>query len=237
MSESKDITITLTSCARWDLLESTIKSLIQFWDGPKPMRILVYEDNNLNDNEKKLLEDLFCDWGYIGSKAVAYIGLRCGKVGQIKAIDELYKFVTTPYIFHCEDDWTFTKTGFIQKSLSILEEKPNIMQVWLRNPNDRNGHPAIGQVLTTEDGVKYQMMKTGFRGLWHGFSFNPGLRRLSDYQKLYPNGMYADVHWSPSNPLQAEQLVGKQYFKHGFRAATTLEGYVRHIGSGRHVNG
>lgn len=229
----KEITICLTSCGRWDLLEKTIKSLVQFWDGPKPEKLLIYEDQNLTVDQFNLMSNLVESWVL----DFCPVEIDYGKVGQIEAIDWLYSKVTTPYIMHQEDDFEFFKTGFIEKSLSILEEKPNIMQVWLRNPNDRNGHPCIGIVQKTSDGVKYQMMKTGFRGLWHGFSFNPGLRRLSDYQRLYPNGMYADVHWSPSNPLQAEQLVGKQYFKHGYRAATLLEGFCSHIGNGRHVNG
>lgn len=229
----KEITVCITSCGRWDLLETTIKSLVQFWDGPKPEKFLIYEDQNLTDRHKTILHDLV-------SKSINGqwpFEIYTGKVGQIKAIDIMYEQVTTPYIFHLEDDWEFTKTGFIQKSIAILEEKPMTCQVWIREPNDRNGHPAIGQVITLESGVKYQLMKTGFRGVWHGFSFNPGLRRLSDYQKLFPRAMYADIHWSPSNPWQAEQLVGKQYFRHGFRAATLLEGFVRHIGNNRHVHG
>jgi hypothetical protein len=227
------ITVCLTSCGRWDLLETTIKSLVQFWDGPKPEKFLIYEDQNLTDQHKTILHDLV-------SKSINGqwpFEIFTGKVGQIKAIDIMYEQVTTPYIFHLEDDWQFTKTGFIQKSLAILEEKPMTCQVWIREPNDRNGHPAIGQVITLECGVKYQLMKTAYRGVWHGFSFNPGLRRLSDYQKLFPKAMYADIHWSPSNPWQAEQLVGKQYFRHGFRAATLLEGYCKHIGNNRHVHG
>jgi hypothetical protein len=213
------------------LLEITLKSLIQFWDGPKPERLLIYEDQSLDEMHYEALKiglttmlSNFCPFD-----------IRHGKRGQIMAIDVLYSEVKTPYIFHCEDDWEFTKTGFVQKSLAILEEKPMTCQVWIRHPNDRNQHPAIGQVITLESGVKYQLMKTGFRGVWHGFSFNCGLRRLVDYQKLFPKGMYADIHWSPSNPLQAEQLVGKQYFRHGFRAATLLEGYCKHIGNNRHV--
>ena len=155
------ITICLTSCGRWDLLERTIKSLVQYWDGPKPEKLLIYEDQDLTDQYKRILHNLVTtclngEWEF---------EIYSGKVGQIAAITILYSKVTTPYIFHEEDDWETFKTGFVQRSLSILEEKPNIMQVWLRQPNDRNGHPAIGQILTTEDGVKYQMMKTGYRGL------------------------------------------------------------------------
>jgi hypothetical protein len=233
----KKISICLTSCNRWDLLEQTIKSLIEHWDGLPPSSFFIHEDQDLS------LEAIQVFWSGLNglvtslNKDWPLIELSWGKVGQIKAIDLMYAKVQTPYIYHEEDDWTTTKSGFIQKSLSILEENPMISQVWIRHPNDRNGHPAIGQVKTTSDGVKYQMMKTGYRGVWFGHSWNPGLRRLSDYQKLFPNGMYSEIHWSPSNPLQAEQLVGKKYFKNGYRASTLLEGFCLHSGINRHVKG
>jgi hypothetical protein len=221
----KKIDCILTSCGRWDLLATTLSSFFEFVDFPIA-NFLVYEDSGQPIPEYFKTEFPFIKW---------IEPLK--KTGQIFAIDSLYSKVENEYIMFLEDDWTFTKTGFIQKSLSILEENPMISQVWIREPNDRNGHPASGQVQKTSDGVKYQMMKTGFRGVWHGHSFNPGLRRLADYQKLFPNGMYSEIHWSPSNPLQAEQLVGKKYFKNGFRAATLLDGYVVHSGNGRHVKG
>src|ERR1035441_5909366 len=63
--------------------------------------------------------------------------------GQIKSIDKAYARVKTPYIFACEDDWCFYKSGFIEKSLEILEKYPKILQVWLREHNDTNGHPIV----------------------------------------------------------------------------------------------
>lgn len=234
MLESKGVTICLTSCSRWDLLEKTIKSLVQFWDGPKPEKLLIYEDQDLTVQHFSTLYGFVNEWLYFSGW---FFEIYHGKKGQIGAIDFLYSKVQTPYIAHWEDDWTTTKSGFIQKSLSILEEKPNIMQVWIREPNDRNGHPASGQVLQTSDGIKYQMMKYGYRGQFHGFSFNPGLRRLSDYKAVFPNGFAAEIPWNPKNPLESEIRIGKKFFKHGFRAATTLDGYVRHIGNGRHING
>ena len=232
--ENKGITICLTSCSRWDLLEKTIKSLVQFWDGPKPEKLLIYEDQNLTEDQFNLMSDFVESW--IGD--FCPVEIDYGKVGQIEAIDRLYDQVTTPYIFHQEDDFQFFNTGFVQKSLSILEEKPNIMQVWIRAPNDRNRHPCHGVAQKTTDGTKYHVLKTGYMGKWHGFSFNPGLRRLSDYQKLFPNGFASEIPWNPKNPLESEILVGRKFFKNGFRAATLLDGYCRHIGgNGRHVNG
>jgi hypothetical protein len=205
--------------------------MVDFWDGEPPFAFYINEDSGL---PLPTAIEFYINSVWSGCKYVEFAGNK----NQIAAIDRMYQAVETPYIFHQECDWTTTKSGFIQKSLSILEENPMISQVWIRHPNDRNGHPAIGQVKTTSDGVKYQMMKTGYRGVWFGHSWNPGLRRLSDYQKLFPNGMYSEIHWSPSNPLQAEQLVGKKYFKNGYRACTLLEGYVVHSGgNGRHVKG
>jgi hypothetical protein len=227
-SLNKDITICLTSCGRFDLLERTIKSLVEFWDGPPPKQFLIYEDNN--DFVTK-----FLNLGTLGihEKFGIIPKVFGGKVGQIKAIDHLYSKVKTPYIFHCEDDWEFYRSGFIEQSLNILEEVPNIMQVWIREPNDRNGHPAHGIRRKTTNGTKYQMLATGYRKDWNGFSLNPGLRRLSDYQKIGP---YSGITtFDPANPLKSEIEVGKAYFRNGFRAATLLTGYCRHIGgNGRH---
>jgi hypothetical protein len=234
----KQITIALTSCGRWDLLEKTIKSLVQFWDGPKPVELLIYEDcgNEKYDKNQSGLSFYIPLVDFIRSVGWKISILGPNHIGQIGAIDFLYSKVKTPYIFHCEDDFEFFNTGFIQKSLSILEEKENIMQVWLRAPNDRNGHPCHGVAQKTTDGTKYHVLKTGYMGKWHGFSFNPGLRRLSDYQKLFPNGFAAEIPWNPKNPLESEILVGRKFFKNGFRAATLLDGYCRHIGgNGRHV--
>jgi len=230
------ITITLTSCGRWDLLERTIKSLVQFWDGPPPAAFFICEDSqkwNQGDATKlmaSIMAEFPKDWKINGR-------FFSGKVGQIKAIDLMYAQVQTPYIFHCEDDWEFTKSGFIQKSLSILEEKPSIMQVWLRNPNDRNGHKCTGAPQMTNDRTKYQMLSAEHMNVWGGFSLNPGLRRFSDYQKLFPNGYSGVTTFDPKNPLKSEIEIGQIYKKSGFRAATLLQGFTRHIGNGRHVNG
>jgi hypothetical protein len=231
--EGKEVTVCLTSCNRWDLLDQTLRTLIKSWSSPVPKSILIHEDWDLS------LEAVSIFWQGLNrlkreeDPTFPDIELTWGKMGQIKAIDHLYSKVQTPYIFHCEDDWTFHRTGFIEKSLDILESDPKISNVWIRNPNDRNGHPAFGGIRKANGGTRYQLMSPNFaKGKFRGFSFNPGLRRLSDYQLIGP---YSKITtFDPKQPLRSEIAVGQAYYRHGFRACTLPEGYCTHSGNNRH---
>ena len=227
--ENKEITICLTSCARFDLLETTIKTLIEFWDGPSPEAFYINEDSGLPIPES-IGSHIKSMWPNCDYKEFA--GLK----NQIAAIDRMYKEVKTPYIFHNECDWSFFKTGFIGQSLDILEKEPKIMQVWIRSQNDRNGHPATGVPRITPNRTRYQMMSSDYRGQWSGFALNPGLRRLSDYKNLFPNGYAGVTTFNIKEPWKSEIEVGQVYKKAGFKAATLMQGFVKHLGNGRHVS-
>ena len=48
------------------------------------------------------------------NKYPTYTWLILGKQKkQVPAIDQAYSLVETEWVFHCEDDWEFTKPGFI----------------------------------------------------------------------------------------------------------------------------
>ena len=90
----------------------------------------------------------------------------------------------TPYIFHLEDDWEFTRPGFMEKSRALLETDPKMLLVQLRhwNPDERLTYIAPDQSWGRVDPAPDTP--------WHGFSFNPALRRLSDWQaagKFFPS--------------------------------------------------
>jgi hypothetical protein len=224
------VSITLTSCGRHDLLTETLRSLNNSWDGPD-CELLIYEDADLTEKEEAKLLTL-CEM----AAPRFQITLLSGKVGQIAAIDALYSLVKTPLIFHCEDDWFFYGTGYYTASLSILQAVPNCSMVWLRAQNDRNGHPATGPIRMTLSRIRFQRMSDKHGGgAWCGFSFNPGLRRLADYQRIFPKGYAAVAPFNPAAAWTAESAVGKIYKKAGMSAFTLLNGYVRHTGHGRHI--
>lgn len=219
------IDVTITSCGRQDLLKQTIESFLKFADLPIS-KIYVYEDSGkkgINDHLKVLFPQ------------IEFIE-PCPKVGQIKALDCLLSKVTTEYYFGLEDDWTTLSSGFMAQSLDILQSQPNISEVWLRLRNERNGHPVQPSVYRAKSGTKYQLVKTDYRGQWHGTSFGPTLRRLSNYKNLFPNGYAGVTTFNIKEPWKSEIEVGQVYKKAGFKAATLMQGFVKHLGNGRHIS-
>jgi hypothetical protein len=220
-----DITVVVTSCNRHDLLARTLESFRAHETEGRVARILVAEDGDANP------EAVCVRFGAEHFRT----GVR---VGQIALIDRAYAQVTTPYIFHLEDDWEFYRPGFMQKSRAFLEREALILLVQLRAWNDTNGHPLAFRAPNGSFGI----MATGYSDCWHGFTFNPGLRRLSDYRLLgasyerQPRTMYVKpVKATAALPYEVE--ASAFYHRLGYKAAILDEGgYVRHIGEERHVS-
>jgi hypothetical protein len=190
------VTVCLTSCGRFDLLRQTVDSFERLNTHPIAER-LIYEDSGQPIPDGLLPEG----WRVVGNE----------KIGQYAAIDRLYAEVKTPYIFHLEDDWDFYRSGFIEASMPFLED-PKCVTVWLRERNDTNGHPVEGDRLILNHAKR-----------WHGFTLNPGLRRLKDYHAVAPFGG------------RDEASIGLIYKERGYYAAITPQGYVRHTGCKRSV--
>src|ERR1700733_11803851 len=98
-----DITVVVTSCNRHDLLARTLESFRVHETEGRVARILVAEDGD-------------ADPGPVCARFGAEYFCTGARVGQIKLIDQAYALVTTPLIFHLEDDWKFYRAGFMQKS-------------------------------------------------------------------------------------------------------------------------
>ena len=177
----------LTSCGRQDLLEKTLDSFFAFNTYPVAQTIIVEDGpQEANSHLAEKYAGRNITWLATGQRR-----------GQIAAIDYAYSFVEHPYIFHLEDDWQFYQAGFIEKSLTILDALPDCLQVWIRALHDTNRIPIADQRETTQ-GVAFQRVESGYLGRWHGFSFNPGLRRARDYDRL---GRFAwHVQHNPADP-------------------------------------
>ena len=224
------LTVALLSCGRFDLLRLTIESLIRK-SSQRIDEIIVTEDSGLPDAERRL-DEVLRPFGILVTKFV-----HGERHGIFACMDEIYRRVNTPYVLHLEDDWvcTSSKSDFVQRSIKILKARPDILQVWLRAPQDCNGHP-LEQDTHDVEGAKYRLLSTGFEGIWHGYSNNPNIRRISDYSLLGPGG-YSELSGASSGDTEAR--VGDFYYRRGFRAAVLCEpdaGFV-HVGVSRSIEG
>lgn len=216
VSSSADITFVLTSCGRFDLLADTLASFLAFNTAPIA-RFLLIEDS--------------------GDAGVHGVVERCGvrfdvllnesRCGQMKSLDLAYAGVETPYIFHCEDDWTFFRGGFIEESLLLLENIPAVSTVKCR----RRGQNAIHDFVTGSApisrlaGVEFRQPALDVHPAWGGYSFNPGLRRRADYRRL---GSFAEC---------GHEIDVSRWFKqHGMGIASLERPACETTGVERHVH-
>jgi hypothetical protein len=202
---NRDVTFALTSCGRLDLLERTICSFRKHNTYPIARWIMVEDSGNVDVYET-----------LIHRYTEFEVRFNEHRIGPIPSMFRLYDGISTPWIFHCEDDWEFYANEFIEPSFSVLEGDANLLQVWLHDTN-----PIVRflpEVYTTA-GVPYRLLPPVIDGIWCGYSTNPGLRRTSDQDQI-------------DRSIVHESDVSRQFLKDGRRAAALLSNYVRHIGDG-----
>jgi Glycosyltransferase like family 2 len=208
-----DYTLVVTSCCRLDLLERTLRSFYSHVD-VAPKELIVVEDS-----AEEQVRDVVDALGVPAQTIV-----RGARIGQVQAIDHAYAKVTTPLIFHCEDDWLFTRGGFIAESAVVLQAREDFSMVGLRPRAELNPLVRRSPVQWLGE-VAYLEMDPKLHPEHFGYSFNPGLRRLSDYHRIGPYAL-----------LGEEADVSYAFKKAGYRTANLEVPAVEHIGYGRHID-
>ena len=98
-SKESQITLVVTSCGRLDLLKATLDSFDRY--NTAPIReVFITEDAG----DEGVAGILPAHW-----KEHCTVFVNRPKLGQLASIDLAYGHVSTPYIFHCEDDWEFCR--------------------------------------------------------------------------------------------------------------------------------
>ena len=208
MDINKKVTVVLTSCNRLDLLNETIQSFHKF--NTYPIEEFIIIEDSTDKKAIQYLKENYSDYTLIFNEE---------RIGTFKSIDKAYSQVNTPYVFHLEDDWKFVKEGFIEDSMKILEHKPKVINVWIRALTDTMEHPFSKEKYTTQD-IGYHIMDRYYNG-YTGFSTNPGLRRLSDHNRIGGLGKFGP---------RAEILAGQEFLKLGCYAVILENKYIEHTG-------
>jgi glycosyltransferase involved in cell wall biosynthesis len=219
------VTVCITSFNRPKLLEQTISSLLENSDYDYK-DIFVLDDSGQPDKVQEVCNRF-------GDK----VTFRANKktLGQVKTIDALYAMVTTPYILHCEDDYLFEgNPGFVQESISLLEELDDVHQVWIRHFEDyQTSHGADYQsiaepnLLQSQSGIGYKKIANPHYGTWCGFSWNPGIRRLKDYKHMFPNGF---AEFEDLKGIDSELFCNEHAKKLGYGAVLLTSGACYNVG-------
>lgn len=220
------VSVVCTSFNRPDLLEKTLKSFFKFNKYPIEQFIVIDDSGEVGCNSHLAEQFPTVEFQY-----------NQVRLGQIESVDKGYSQVTSRYVFHLEEDWLFYNYNFIPHSLSILKSNPSVMQVWLRANNDTNGHGHYDSPRSAWYGnneVVYYIVKKGHAKKWHGFSFNPTLRRMGDYFQHAP---YSSITtFIPKQPWVSEMEIGQYMVDRNYVAAIIKgDGYVKHIGDNRGI--
>lgn len=212
---TSDVTMVVTSCRRFDLLEKTLTSFFKWNDYPLK-EIIIIEDSD--DTGIFQFKDLFPD------QPIRVIFNEIN-IGQTRSVDKAYAEVTTPFIFHIEDDWEFTDFGVIRDLKTALETEPNALLALARTETDIPKY--VGSVRTTKkNGISYKRLYPELHFRWYTFTYNPTLKRTADYRQL-PEG-YAGV---------GNELALSRFYKAQNKDLCWVLGHdVRHIGGHGRTN-
>jgi glycosyltransferase involved in cell wall biosynthesis len=215
--KDSDVTVIITSYKRLDLLKLTTDSFNKM--NTYPVKEIIIIDDSGDPQEHEQLRREYPDYKLI---------LNEKNIGLVESLDKVYAEVTTPYVFHTEDDFDFIKPGFIDKAIKVLKSNSWIMQVWAEN---RHGQPLDAEIIET-DGVKYKLVSiNGMDMIWHGFTFIASLRSMQGYEMTKPW-----TQWSPKTDGLSlrECKIGWAYHRLGYRGAALLDlPYCEHTGNYR----
>jgi hypothetical protein len=220
------ITMTITSCRRYNLLERTLKSFFECCiDADCIEKIILIDDNSEPDDLHKINS-------LLRSIGKPYLLLHKSDAlkGHIEALNILYDLIKTDFLIHLEDDWEFKiKDTFITKAFSVMATDNSIKQVLFRVNAEIMAVDQIKQ--NTKDGIEY--IKYNYVGqhardkhnrpAWSGWNLNPALWNYSAIKTL---GKFV------ADKSNFEYFYSRQFWKMGFKTAYFTVNFCEHIGEG-----
>ena len=204
------VTVCITSCGRLDLLAETLAGFRAHNLGG---RFLISEDST----DAAVIEKVTCSYP---DMTVLSGPERLGIMGSI---DRLYSQVTTPYIFHLEDDWGFDGPVDWTAAIAMLEQRPDVVNVCVRDIEEIKEKYRLRSDVVDLGEQSFRIMHLAAHPEYFAWSPNPGLLATKSY-----------LAYAPFSRVQPDQMSGVMK-KDGLRQAFLLPGVARHIGYGRNV--
>jgi hypothetical protein len=204
------LSVVLTSCGRFDLLEETVASFLRHFDTDS---VLIAEDAG----------DTAVAAAFAAKVPQVEIRVNNPRLGQMRSIDALYASVQTPYVLHLEDDWKFTGGVDLDKVVRFLEARSDISVVCIGYRFDRRFRHSAHK--TAQDGIDYWVWDLDAHPKWFSYSFNPSVGRLALWRDLGPYARFA-----------TEEGLSQFTKAKGMRIAMVVPSLAEHIGEKRHAD-
>jgi len=177
------ITVTMTTCKRFDLFRRTMISILKYVKDLKQYLFdwIVIDDNSSEKMRNQMKEEF---------PFITYIYKDETNKGHARSLNILMDMIKTPYVMNIEDDWEFFfPDNYVTKLLNILKEDKSYGQA-LINVN-------YSEDLTTYSTVKGSTMKRtndGQRYFVH--NFYQGRQLEDEVKKLGTGNCYYWPHYS-----------------------------------------
>jgi hypothetical protein len=199
----------ITSCNRFDLLQRTIKSLVD--KQAHPITEIVVHEDGVGGNVPRL---------YHGN--IPLTVKYTNGIGQHKSIEKFLNENNDKYFLGCEDDWEFDNYyDWIGDSVTLMNHDTSIIKVLCRADSI---HPCVHDKWITNGGAKIirygELKKWRTTCDWYGFSWNCGVTRADLLKQIMPFGKY-------------EQDVVFDVFKAGYKTVELEKKVYKHIGDNR----
>ncbi len=208
-----EITAFILSCNRLDLLAQTVQSFLATKD--LPTKIVMVDDSG----EPEVFDRLVKQYGEFAD-IVCFPENR----GLWWAKDFMVSFCSTKYIFYVEEDWLFLNTGYLQKSLQLLEKHRDIGSIDLSwRTFEDEGYDAYDPELQEGDFYNkkpWQISPTHFH--WFCWQGSPNLKRREDLLLL-----------GRVEKFYTEWNIDRKFFALGLRGVYLNGRYVAHLGDYR----
>lgn len=174
------ITFTITTCKRFDLFEKTINSFLNCCtDLHRIDKWLCVDDNSSEEDRIKMKEKYPFFTFYFKTK---------DEKGHPRSMNIIRNTVTTPFIFHMEDDWKFFhKTSYIEQCMDALLVNEKIGQCLVnRNYAETLSDRIIvgGMLVKTKNGKRFYVHE-----------YTSDNKSYMEFQKKYGVGKLNCAYW------------------------------------------
>ena len=160
ISNLSNVTLVITSCNRPDLLHRCLESLFSI-EKYNYKSVVVADASGIPSANDEILKRF---------PFITY--LHGNRLSQVDNIDMAYSVVKSKYILHFEEDWIVFKSGFIEKSIEVLEKFPSISVVSLHKRDDNFQRPDNSSSILSD--VALQAIEAPRQGGWGHFTWGAG---------------------------------------------------------------